>query len=271
MSQQSVRGPLAIANLDDMDWFDPGRSLDVGNLLGWQRIGATLEDWSRTERSRANQRIEHRLQLAKQGIVEAGADASRIHQLAIHVIGELKRTHMSTTALWRGETNDHEIASRLGFYLQPVRRASLSVGTISFLGDDALESQRHHALHECLTLAFDVIEYSQRSELRDDSRQELLSLEEREPAEIEILESQDIERIERRRQLNRRVTYIYSSGQPSAPLKVREAGKTFFVANDHLAVDDTLVDRQCFHCARDLRKNGRVVVPVACQKQGLAR
>ena len=99
------------------------------------------------------------------------------------------------------------------------------------------------------------------------SIEQLLALEQRQRAQVEVLEREQIEREERRGQLDRGALDVDRRRQPPALLQAREARHSLRVEHDDFAVDDALVERQRLHGARDLREDLGVVVAVAGQEQ----
>src|SRR6266571_2607992 len=119
-------------------------------------------------------------------------------------------------------------------------RASFAVRGVGLFCDDALESHRGHLLEECFAFAFDVIECAQWPELGNDVDEKLFALGEGKRPKIEILECEEIEHIECRRQLDRRSLDFERRAQPATTLKQREARQTFPVGHDYFAVNDAL-------------------------------
>ena len=84
---------------------------------------------------------------------------------AIDHVGELQRADVAARALWLRETDDDEVASPLGFDLEPHVTAPAAIRRVAALGDHALESQRRHLREERFTFALDVIERADCAEL----------------------------------------------------------------------------------------------------------
>src|SRR5438876_7875300 len=98
-------------------------------------------------------------------------------------------------------------------------RTSLAVRGVGFFCDDALESHRGHLLEKCFAFALDVIERAEWSELGNDVDQELFALGEGKRSQIEVLECEEIEHVERRRQLDSRSLDFERRAQPATTLK----------------------------------------------------
>ncbi len=187
-----------------MDRVRPYGRARLRNLFALERLVARRVHRSSAQRIIAHDRIEQPVQLLQQFLVESSPDPPRVHERSIHQIRELESAQMRATALGLGEADDDEVARALRLDLEPIARPPAPVPRSGFLGDDSLEPHRRNLLEERFAFGLDVIEIAQSPELGHDLGQQLLSARERERTQIEILEREKIERIERRRQLHRR-------------------------------------------------------------------
>src|SRR6185503_17934793 len=149
MSQQAIRSPFAKTNLTYVDRIDPGSRLYLRNLL--QRKRAPLQNRPATWRITSHNPCESLSNLSQKGCVEASAYTSCIHQLAIHIVGELQSTEVRATLLRRGVSHDYKIIGLLSLDLEPLIRPALPISRISFLRDDSLEPHPGDAFHESFT------------------------------------------------------------------------------------------------------------------------
>jgi hypothetical protein len=83
-----------------------------------------------------------------------------------------------------------------------------AIGRVSFLGDDPLEPDLADLLEKRLALAVDVLEHTHGAELGHRLREQLLPRRQWERTEIEIVDRQQVERVERCRQLDRRPPHV---------------------------------------------------------------
>ncbi len=109
-----------------------------------------------------------------------------------------------------------------------------------------------------------------RAELRQRRQEKLFADPERQRSQIEILEREKVEGKERRRQLDRGAFDLRGIVQRPPLLQPREARLAGVVEADDFAVDDDLVERKRVESARDFRKDGRIVVPLARDERRLA-
>ncbi len=89
-----------------------------------------------------------------------------------------------------------------------------------------------------LAVLLDVLRIAQRPDRRQQRAQRLLALGERQRAQVETVEGEQIERVERARQLERRTLGVRAAREAAALLEQREARDAARVVDDHLAVDD---------------------------------
>ena len=98
-----------------------------------------------------------------------------------------------------------------------------------------------------------------------------LALRQRERAQIEPLQRQQIESIERGRQLHGGAQDIVPLRETAALLQSLETRPPLVVVNHHLPVQDEIVVRERLDGVRDFGKDGGEVVSVTGQEHGLAR
>src|SRR5205085_9126447 len=137
------------------------------------------------------------------------SNPTRVDERAIDPISGLQRAEVGATSVWLGEADDHEVASLFRLDLYPVTRASTAILRGRFLGDDSLQSERHHLREESLALAFYVVEIAHRAERGHRVFEKLLAARQRQRPHIEIFVRYQVERIECRRQLDRRSANLH--------------------------------------------------------------
>ena len=185
-----------------MNGLDPRRGLRFRNLPRGQRLRAWHSHGAEAGRVGADDRVEHRLELRQLRIVESRTRSAGIDELAVDQVAELQRADVAATALRGGEADDDEVPGRLDLDLQPLVTAAGQIGSVCFLGDQALEPELPDLLEESLTFARNVVECADNAELRKRLEEQRLAFEERKWSEIEILEGDQVEREERGRQRN---------------------------------------------------------------------
>src|SRR3712207_9087118 len=111
-----------------------------------------------------------------------------------------------------------------------------------------------------------MLEVTHGPELRHDLREQVLPPLEWQAAEVEVFVRQEIESVERRRQLDGHALDVDRRMQRAALLQQREPRPPLLVADDDLAVDDELLRRKGLDRARDLREDPGVVVPLPRQE-----
>ena len=204
VAQQAVRSPFAKPDLTDVDRVSPGRRARFGDLVALERFGADGDDRPEARRVAAHDSLEHVAQLRELRIVEPRACSPRVDECALDVVCELQCAKSRAVPLWLGEPDDHEIVGALGLDLEPLRRATAAVRGVRLLRDDPLEPERGHLFQKRLAFALDVIEVAHGAQLRDHLREQLLPSREGQGTHVEVLEREQVEHEERRRQLDRR-------------------------------------------------------------------
>src|SRR5262249_20641001 len=117
--------------------------------------------------------------------VEAGADAPREDELLAAPPREQEGAEARPRATARREPDDREAGAARGLDLEPALRAARRlVARVRALRDDALESARLRGLEERAAVALDVVGKAHEAAARDDSREELLAVRERHPAQV---------------------------------------------------------------------------------------
>src|SRR4029079_7723274 len=125
--------------------------------------------------------------------IESSPDASRVHEPAVHHVRELERAEVRTRTLRLRETDNDEVGGGLGFDLEPDVPAPFAVRGVGSFGDDTLEAERDHLLHEGIALALDVIEGADDTDRGESFQQERLARRQRQWAKIDPIERQEVE------------------------------------------------------------------------------
>ncbi len=161
---------------------------------------------------------------------------------AVAVLSEQQRAE-SVSAVLRGqEPHDDEVVGFRGVDLDPILRALAHIRRRGALADDALEPEPLGLDEHRLAVLGDVLGVAQRPDRRQQRTQRVLALDERQRAQVEIFEGEQIERVERARQLERRALGVRAPRETAALLEQREAWDAARVVDDHLAVDDEPLD-----------------------------
>src|SRR6516162_8132963 len=150
MAQDRVSGPAGEFDLGDEGRADPMDTL-ARRLLG-QGDGRGLDDQS----------VELFAQIGETLGAKAGADASRIAQCSRRVVvtGE-KGAKTFALAFGVGKADDNDLLAIAAFDLEPSAAASLAVGRVAALGDDAFEAEAARLAKNGRTLARLVVAVAQ--------------------------------------------------------------------------------------------------------------
>ena len=132
-----------------------------------------------------------------------------------------------------------------------------AIRRVGALGDDALEAHRVDLREERLALALDVVERMHGAELRERVQRSSLRTE-RQRAQIEVLEREQVEREERRRQLDggafdRRAVDAAARAAAVARSSACPASSSTTTSPSTMH----LVERERLHRARDFRETRR--------------
>ncbi len=255
LAQHAVRRALLELHLHDGAVREPDRA--ARELRRGRRLRGRLA---------GEQRLEHG-EVARR---EAAAGAARVGQHAVAVLREQQRAEALAALLRRQVADDDEVVRLRGVDLDPVGRTLADVRRRGALADDALEPHALGFVEHRFALALEVLRVAQRAGHRQQRAQRGLALDERQRAQVEVLEREQIERVDAGRQLERRARDVGAARQSPALLQQREARQAARVEHDDLGVDDELRERQRRDDLGDLRKRRGEVVAGARVELDLA-
>ena len=246
LSKQASLGNFLISNLHDELRLDPG----VPGATG-QRAGA--------RRCRDAQRLQLGARLRHFLLAEPAADFSHVKELAVARDRDVHRAESGARSFALAETDDREIANAIDADLLPVAKAPAAVRRLRAFGDDAFQPQLAHAGKQSATAAFHVIHQTDGSNRRNQPRQQSFTLDQRQRAQVELFEGEQIEEEERRRQLGRCTLDVPRRGEQRALLQPLENRPPGFVQHRDLAVGDESIGRKREQRARQIGKDRRRV------------
>src|SRR5262249_33092750 len=113
-------------------------------------------------------------------------------------------------------------------------------------------------------------EHADGAQFRNCVFEKLLSLEQWERPKVEVLEGEEVERVERRGQLDCSAAYVDRRREAAALLEAGGARPPPRTAHDGFAVEDELPERERANGAGDLREGSGVVVAVAREEERFA-
>ena len=170
-------------------------------------------------------------------MIEAAADLAAIDEVAAVIVeAEEEGADASGAAAGAGEAADDQLLALATLDLEPVAVAPGPVGGVEALGDDALEAELAGAGKERSALTEDMLGDADPSGGGLDGQEVvegLLALLEREGAQVETLEVQDVE------------DEVYEGGVAAGgegALKLAEAGDAVGAEVHELAVEEREVD-----------------------------
>ena len=175
----------------------------------------------------------------------------------------MQRAEAGAAALRLREPDHHEVGDALGAQLQPVGRAPGPVRRVGALRDQPFELEPADFPVEGLALLGDVIDVAYRPGARQQLLQQALPLHERQRAQVEALERDQVERIQRRGQLECRALDVGGAALLGPPLQPLEARAALRVEHDDLAVDHQVTERQRRERAGDVGIDGDGVAALA--------
>ena len=183
---------LLVPNLGNQPGLNPVVSLPFG---GGPDTGSSRLD---------AERLEQAQNLVEESVAEARPDAAGVRQVTVDVLGQVERSEARTSPLGIGVSHHHEVVGLYRADLVPTRRATRAVGAVGLLRHDALEAHVRHLLVHGLALHRNVIRIANRPHGREHLPQKLLPGNQGQISEIEPTECEEVERVEDRRQIQRR-------------------------------------------------------------------
>src|SRR4029450_4512405 len=185
VADAAVVGPVSKAHLADQDRLYP-----VVAAAGRNR--ARLEG-----RGLASQGLQPRHDGAQRGLVEAGSDLRDVDEARRRgralVEAQVQRAELTARTLRIRVAADHELLMQLALDLHPIAGAAARVRALRLLGDDALEALLERGVEEREALAHDVVAVARGPERGHQAAQALLALDERQSAQIAIVEHEAVE------------------------------------------------------------------------------
>jgi hypothetical protein len=181
--------------------------------------------------------IEPAAELAEQLVGEPGADAPDVDQAVGPHRRELERAQVRARALGQRVADDGEIGGVLDADLQPRRRPPRDVRAVGALGHHALEPERLDLPPQREAVGLDVIGVANRARRWQHREEKALALRQRQSAQVEVLEAEQIERVEHDRVITHRGLDVARAQQQRPLLQAREVGPRVVVEHDHLAVE----------------------------------
>ena len=203
----------------------------------------------------ASMRLEHG-EIARG---ETAARTARVRQHAAPVLRQQQRTEALAALLRRQVADDDEVVGLRRVDLDPVGRALADVRRRGAFADDAFEPQALGFVEHRFSLALEVLRVAHGTRDRQQRAQRGFALDERQRAQVEAVEREQVERVEARRQLERRARHVGAARQAAALLQQREARQSALVEHDDLGIEDELLERQRGDDLRDLGKRRREV------------
>ena len=164
----------------------------------------------------------------------------------------MQRSKAGARAFRRRHSDDHEVRGLVGLQFLPVARPPRAVLRIRAFRHDALEAHALDFVVEEDAFLGDVIDEAQRTGPRKDVAQKALSFEQRQRAQVEILEGQDVEGLQGRGKSHRGRGHVRGASQLRPLLQSREARTSVVVEADEFAVEDQAREGQERRGARDL-------------------
>ena len=213
----------------------------------------------RGRRLRARLRRQQGLEHGEVARRETASRAARVRQHAAAVLRQQQRTEALAALLRRQVADDDEVVGLRRVDLDPVGRALADVRRRRALADDALEPETLGLVEHRFSLAQEVLRVAHGTRDRQQRAQSGFALDERQRAQVEAFEREQVERIEARRQLERRARDVGAARQAAALLQQREARQSALVEHDDFGIEDELRERQSGDDLGDLGKRRREV------------
>ena len=167
-----------------------------------------------------------------------------------------------------GEAVNDEIGSVYDTHLQPRAAAPAHVDRVGAFRHHPLQPHRDYVPEHRLALLGNVVRVAQGARARQHVAQQGLALQEREPAQVVVLEGEQVEGVAGRRQRHRRPRDVPLALQSAPLLDHLEGRKPGGVVHNHFAVEDHGSVRQLFQRQCDLGEDPGQVVAVARDQPG---
>ncbi len=205
------------------------------------------------------------MQGGTRGGIPAGADVARVLQLAVRVVvAEQEAADFRGRARAVGEAADHELLARVGFELEPGRRAGRHVGRVDALGDDAFQPQGAGRREDAARIPIEV-----RAEVHALDALGLDKLLEQRPPGVQRHVAQvvagEIEQVEQE------VVDAVSARRIERVLQGVEVGRAVLVQYDDLAIEPRGLDAEGLDCRGEGFELGGPVIAVAGEEASATR
>ena len=255
MAEQSLFGPLFVPHFDDQGRLDPvmattGRNRPVDRwrvALGAGEGGGDLRQLLRGE---------------------PAAHAAHVPQFAVGVRAEVEGSEPAARASGLGVADHDEVAAAIGADLEPVGRAAAAIRRVGALGHDPFQPELLDLGVQCLAVGREVLRVAQRTRGGEQLLQYLLAALERQRAQIEILEPEDVEEKQRRGTLHGPPLDVGAARGFRAILEALEVGMSGVIEDDYFAVQHDVFVGQRRDGARDFGEARGEIMAVAADQLG---